>query len=130
VSRQVAGDAERAAALASLELSLNPARRFAAASLSRVRLDDSLRARSDWGSGIRNATVVTLDAIEQSEMQRLAGALPSDDDDARRLTGASPEGAGSDGDDDAGGASSDGGAMGNRFYRGEPHHGQTPPGSI
>jgi class 3 adenylate cyclase/tetratricopeptide (TPR) repeat protein len=55
--------------------------------------DDLLRARPDWGSGIRNATVVTLDAIEQSEMQRLAGALPSEDDDARQaveLAGGNP----------------------------------------
>ena len=55
--------------------------------------DDLLRARPDWGSGIRNATVVTLDAIEQSEMQRLAGALPSDDEDARQaveLAGGNP----------------------------------------
>jgi class 3 adenylate cyclase/tetratricopeptide (TPR) repeat protein len=38
--------------------------------------DDLLRARPDWGSGLRNATVVSLDAIDDDEMRRLAEALP------------------------------------------------------
>jgi class 3 adenylate cyclase len=47
--------------------------------------DDLLRARSDWGSGLRNATVVSLDAIDDEEMRRLAEALPAGQDDAGRV---------------------------------------------
>ena len=55
--------------------------------------DDLLRARADWGSGLRNATVVSLDAIDDGEMRRLAEALPSGDEDSGRaveLAGGNP----------------------------------------
>jgi class 3 adenylate cyclase len=55
--------------------------------------DDLLRARADWGSGLRNATVVSLDAIDDGEMRRLAEALPSGEEDAGRaveLAGGNP----------------------------------------
>ncbi len=47
--------------------------------------DDLLRGRPDWGSGLRNATVVSLDAIDDDEMRRLAHALPAGSEDAARV---------------------------------------------
>ena len=44
--------------------------------------DDLLRTRPNWGSGIRNASVVTLDAIDDEAMRRLAQALQTGGDGA------------------------------------------------
>jgi class 3 adenylate cyclase len=55
--------------------------------------DDLLRARPDWGSGLRNVTVVSLDAIDDGEMRRLAAALPAGDEGAGQaveLAGGNP----------------------------------------
>jgi class 3 adenylate cyclase/tetratricopeptide (TPR) repeat protein len=56
--------------------------------------DDLLRARDGWGSGLRNSTLVTLEAIPEDEMRRLAGSLhePSVEgvDQAVELAGGNP----------------------------------------
>ncbi|MDX6594362.1 MAG: hypothetical protein QOJ13_3558 [Gaiellales bacterium] len=56
--------------------------------------DDLLRARPAWGSGLRNSTLVTLEAIQDDEMRRLADGLEGSGDDAIRnaveLAGGNP----------------------------------------
>jgi class 3 adenylate cyclase len=55
--------------------------------------DDLLRTRPGWGTGLRNATVVTLDAIGLDDMRRLAGSLPAGEDGPARaieLAGGNP----------------------------------------
>ena len=55
--------------------------------------DDLLRARPSWGAGLRNSTVVTLDAIDDAAMRRLAASLPSGEDgpaNAVELAGGNP----------------------------------------
>src|SRR5262249_10973070 len=44
--------------------------------------DDLLRRRETWGSGIRNSSVVTLDAIDDEAMRRLAQSLARAQDGA------------------------------------------------
>ena len=54
--------------------------------------DELLASRPGWGARSRNATVVTLDAIDDGEMLRLAAAISGNDsgDDAIELAGGNP----------------------------------------
>ncbi len=55
--------------------------------------DDLLRARPSWGAGLRNSSVVTLDAIDDAAMRRLAESLPSGEEgpgNAVDLAGGNP----------------------------------------
>jgi class 3 adenylate cyclase/tetratricopeptide (TPR) repeat protein len=56
--------------------------------------DDLLRARAGWGSGLRNSTLVTLEAIGDVEMRRLADSLAGSGDErianAVELAGGNP----------------------------------------
>ena len=54
--------------------------------------DELLASRPGWGARSRNATVVTLDAIDDSEMLRLAAAISGNasGDDAIELAGGNP----------------------------------------
>ncbi len=55
--------------------------------------DDLLRSRPGWGTGLRNSSLVTLDAIDDAAMRRLAASLPAGEDgpgDAVGIAGGNP----------------------------------------